>query len=218
MAIGYNRNPDRDGDHIRVSGPRRTIGIWFTRREPGMAARSDAVLVHDPHAQVSIRALRGDDSIEELTRLLHRAYATLARLGLNFTAAHQTPETTRRRVEHGQCFVAVDGARLVGTILVNSVVPNPLGERFGKPHAASIHQLAVAPHGRGRGVGSRLLAHAEGWAEKLGFSDIALDTAESAPQLLAYYVRRGYRSVSSVQWAGKTYRSIIMSKELRPNA
>jgi GNAT superfamily N-acetyltransferase len=183
-----------------------------------MAARSDAVLAYDPQGQISIRALRGDDSIEELTRLLHRAYATLARMGLNFTAADQTAEMTRRRVEHAQCFVAVEAEQLVGTILVNSVVPNPLGERFGKPNAASIHQLGVAPQCRGRGVGSRLLMHAESWVGRLGFSHIALDTAESAPQLLAYYVRRGYRSVSSVQWAGKTYRSVIMAKELRASA
>lgn len=180
-----------------------------------MAARSDAVLAHDPHAQVSIRTLRGDDSIEELTGLLHRAYASLARMGLNFTAADQTPEMTRRRVEHGQCFVAVERGRLVGTVLVNSVVPNSLGQLFDRPRAASIHQLAVAPHCRGRGLGSLLLQHAEGFVKKLRFSEVALDTAESAPQLVAFYVRRGYRSVSSIQWSGKTYRSIIMSKELR---
>ena len=68
---------------------------------------------------------------------------------------------------------------------------------------------------RGRGVGSLLLAQAEAFVKRLRFSEVALDTAESAPQLVAFYVRRGYRSVSSVQWSGKTYRSIIMAKELR---
>jgi len=183
-----------------------------------MAARSDVVLARNPHAQVSIRALRGEDSIEELTKLLHRAHASLARIGLNFTAADQTVETTRRRVEHGQCFVAAQDGQLVGTILVNSVVPNPLGELFDRPRTASIHQFGVAPHCRDRGVGSLLLAHAEAWVKKLGFSEVALDTAASAPQLVAFYVRRGYRSVSSVQWSGKNYRSIIMSKDLRAQA
>ena len=183
-----------------------------------MASRSDVVSTHARPAQVAIRPFRPDDSIEELTRLLHRAYAGLARMGLNFTAADQTPETTRARVEHGQCFVAVDGRQLVGTILVNSTVPNLLGECFGKPRSASIHQFAVPPHHRDRGVGSLLLAHAESWVKRLGFAEVALDTAQSAPQLIAFYVRRGYRSVSSVQWSGKTYRSVIMSKELRAGA
>jgi len=165
-------------------------------------------------AEVEIRPLRREDSIDELTGLLHRAYAPLARTGLNYTAADQTPDTTRRRVELGQCFVAVDGASFVGTILVNSVVPNPLGECFGKPKVASIHQFAVDPEHQGHGLGSLLLARAESWVRRLGFAEVALDTAESDPRLVAFYVRRGYRSVAPIQWAGKTFRSIIMSKGL----
>lgn len=179
-----------------------------------MASRRDAVSAQALLAEVEIRPLRRDDSIEELTRLLHRAYAPLARMGLNYTAADQTPATTRMRVEHGQCFVAVDGGKLAGTILVNSVVPNPLGECFGRPEVASFHQFAVATECQGRGLGSLLLAHAEGWAKRSGFAEVALDTAESAPQLVAFYVRRGYRSIAPIRWNGKTYRSIIMSKEL----
>ena len=165
-------------------------------------------------AEVEIRVLRRDDSIDELTRLLHRAYAELARMGLNFTAADQTPDVTRRRVELGRCLVAVDGGSLVGTLLVNSAVPNPLGECFGKPEIASFHQLAVAPECQGRGIGSLLLASAESWVRRLGFAEVGLDTAESAPHLVAFYVRRGYRSIAAVRWTGKTYRSIVMSKEL----
>ena len=180
-----------------------------------MAARRDALRLHEMHAQAAIRPLRPDDSIEELTRLLHRAYADLARMGLNFTAADQAPEITRMRVEHAQCFVAIEGRSLVGTILVNHAVPNALGVRFGKPRIASIHQLAVAPAYRGRGLGSRLLAHAEGWLRNLGFAEVALEAPESAPQVVAFHVRRGYRSVAAVQWNGKTYRSVIISKELQ---
>jgi GNAT superfamily N-acetyltransferase len=182
-----------------------------------MAARSDSILSPDALGRLAIRFLRRDDSIEELTALLHRAYSSLARMGLNFTAADQTIETTRRRVEHARCLVAVEDGRLVGTVLVNSETPNPLGKLLGKPMAGSIHQLAVSPDRRGRGIGSRLLAGAESCVKRLGLRDVALDTADSAPQLLAFYVRRGYRSVSSVQWNGKTYRSIIMSKALDRN-
>lgn len=180
-----------------------------------MAVRRDALSVHAMRAEAAIRPLRPDDSIEELTALLHRAYSALARMGLNYTAADQAPDVTRRRVEHGQCFVALDGDALAGTILVNPVVPNPLGVRLGRPGIASIHQFAVAPQYQGRGLGSLLLAHAESWVRRLGFMEIALDTPESTPQLVAFYVRRGYRSVDAVRWSGKNYLSIIMSKELR---
>src|SRR5271154_4622879 len=107
-----------------------------------------------------IRMLSPEDSIDELTGLLHRSYAELARAGLNYTAADQSPETTRKRVENCECFVAFDGSNLVGTILVNSRVPNTLGAQFGRPEAASFHQFGVPPEYQGRGVGSLLLAHA----------------------------------------------------------
>jgi GNAT superfamily N-acetyltransferase len=179
-----------------------------------MASRRKIVAAPGLPAEVEIRPLRHDDSVEELTRLLHRAYAAPARAGLNYTAAVQTPETTRKRAEHGQCFVAADEAGLVGTILVNASVPNPLGELLGRPRVASIHQFAVAPERQGCGFGSLLLALAESWIRAAGFAQVALDTAESDPRVMAFYVRRGYRSVGSIQWTGKAYRSIIMSKEL----
>ncbi len=179
-----------------------------------MASRRAVAAAWEPGAQAQIRPLRRQDSIEELTTVLHRSYAALARMGLNYTAADQAPDTTRRRVALGQCFVAMEDTKLVGTILVNPVVPNPLGDCFGRPEVASIHQFAVAPEFQGRGLGSLLLAHAEGWVKKQGFTEVALDAAQSAPQLVAFYVRRGYRSVGRIQWSGKSYRSIIMSKEL----
>ena len=162
---------------------------------------------------LEIRPLRPEDSIDELTDLLHRAYAELGRMGLNYTAVDQSAETTRKRVESRRCIVAVDGARMVGTILVNAEVPNTLGAYIGRPELASFHQFAVAPEHQGRGVGSLLLAQAEHWARSFRFTAMALDTAEPAARLVAFYVRRGYRSVTTVQWSGKAYRSIIMSKE-----
>lgn len=37
-----------------------------------------------------IRPIEPGDSLEELTRLLHRAYAPLGKLGLNYTAVDQS--------------------------------------------------------------------------------------------------------------------------------
>ena len=65
-----------------------------------------------------IRPLAARDSLKDLTALLHRAYAPLAEQGLNFTAAKQTAATTRKRAAEGQCFVAVAGHELVGTVTV----------------------------------------------------------------------------------------------------
>lgn len=40
---------------------------------------------------LTLRKLRREDSIEELTYLLHRAYARLGAVGLNYTAVDQVP-------------------------------------------------------------------------------------------------------------------------------
>ncbi len=65
-----------------------------------------------------VRELSPNDSIEQLTELLHRAYAQLATMGLNFTATDQSAEVTAKRIAGGQCFVAEVDQKVVGTIVV----------------------------------------------------------------------------------------------------
>jgi hypothetical protein len=45
----------------------------------------------------TIRTFAPNDSLIELTQLLHRAYANLGALGLNYTAVDQTPEDTAKQ-------------------------------------------------------------------------------------------------------------------------
>ncbi|MGE5093710.1 MAG: GNAT family N-acetyltransferase [Betaproteobacteria bacterium] len=166
-------------------------------------------------AALDIRPLRETDSLEDLTLLLHRAYASLAAAGLNYTAADQGIETTRKRVANGHCFVALDEGTVVGTILANGQLPNHLGTFVGRPNAASLHQFAVEPRLQGSGVGSLLLETAEEWAAQQRFAEMLLDIAEPATRLISFYHRRGYRAIGTVQWDGKTYRSVVMAKQLR---
>lgn len=172
-----------------------------------------------PH-RTEIRPLAARDSLDALTALLHEAYAPLAAAGLNFTAAAQTVETTARRAAEGQCFVAVQGGRLVGTVTVSG----PFGEGeaawadgvswFRERDTAHFHQFAVHPALQGQGLGRRLVETCERWALERGYRRMALDTAETATSLRALYARLGYADVDHVQWAGKTYRSVIMLKAL----
>ena len=164
---------------------------------------------------VEIRPIRAEDSIEELTELLHLAYARLGKMGLNYTAVDQTTSTTSERVSAGRCFVAVDEGRLIGTIVVEPTSPdNAECPYFAKPGVASAHQMAVLPAHQRKGVGSRLLDVAEAWARDNGYSELALDTAEPAKHLVELYSRRGYKFVASSQGEGKQYRSVFLSKTL----
>jgi uncharacterized damage-inducible protein DinB/GNAT superfamily N-acetyltransferase len=167
-----------------------------------------------------IRPLAARDSLDALTEMLHRAYAPLAAQGLNFTAATQTREDTARRAAEGQCFVAVQGGRLVGTVTaagpydLSSAPWTAAAPWLRDRDTAHLHQFAVDPSVQRQGLGRSLVARCEQWARDRGYRLLALDTAEPAAELRAMYRRQGYADVGHAQWEGKAYRSVIMRKAL----
>jgi GNAT superfamily N-acetyltransferase len=145
------------------------------------------------------------------------AYARLGKMGLNFTAVDQTSEITQEQTNNAFCFVAILDSKLVGTITVRPPDANAEGDYFKKPGVATAHQFAVSPKIQGKGIGRKLIQQAETWATGQNFTEIALDTAEPATHLVDFYIRLGYSKVDWVQWPGKTYPSVIMSKSLNEN-
>ena len=168
----------------------------------------------------TLRPLAARDSLESLTALLHRAYARLGAMGLNYTAVDQSAQTTRDRVGAGQCFVLEAHGELAGTVFV----AGPFDEQtspgvraspwYLRRDMAHLHQLAVDPAHQGQGLGNRLIAACEDWARGRGYRGIGLDTAVPAVHLRARYEQLGYAMVDEVQWSGKHYRSAIMLKPL----
>lgn len=60
-----------------------------------------------------------------------------------------------------------------------------------------------------------LIAHCERRLLELGGDGLTLGTAEPAQQRVEFYHRLGFRYVEHVDWPGKTYRSLILSKRLK---
>jgi ribosomal protein S18 acetylase RimI-like enzyme len=56
-----------------------------------------------------------------------------------------------------------------------------------------IENIAVRPDQQGKGVGDRLLLHAEGLARAMGLDEIRLYTNAAFAPNLAFYSRRGYQ-------------------------
>jgi GNAT superfamily N-acetyltransferase len=167
-------------------------------------------------SDTTLRRLRPDDSLDQLTDLLHRAYAPLAQAGFRFLASWQDVEVTRRRADEGECWVLEFEGRVVasGTLrLPGTHRGTPWYEQTG---VAVVGQFAVEPALQRRGLGTALLEHLESRARELGAEHMALDTAEGATHLVHYYERHGYAFVEHVQWDLANYRSVILSKALTP--
>ncbi len=77
--------------------------------------------------------------------------------------------------------------RLAGAVVV---LPRP------NEGCAWLEVLAVASHARGRGLGHRLLSHAEARAATLGFARLELNVDARNHPALSLYERRGYRRLA----------------------
>ena len=167
-----------------------------------------------PVETIIIRPLSPEDSIPDLTALLHRAYAGLAEMGLRFWATHQSDEVTRLRAAKGECFVAEADGVVVGTIVFMPAARTKGCPWYDRHDVASLGQFAVEPRLQANGLGRRLMSVVEERAIATGAREIALDTAEPATHLIDWYTRLGYRFVEHTQWEHTNYRSVILSKSL----
>ncbi|OII62703.1 hypothetical protein BJP40_27690 [Streptomyces sp. CC53] len=164
---------------------------------------------------VVIRPFAEGDSVVGLTRLLHRAYAGHAAEGRVFFASYQSVQDTAYRLGRGECWLAVRGPELVGSVTV--AAPYLLPEGYPAPvGVGSFWQLAVDPQCRGTGLGQRLLALAEERIAALGSSQAVIDTSAEAVDLVGWYRRRGYAPVGSWRWGVTNYESVVLLKELTP--
>ncbi|MFL0359387.1 GNAT family N-acetyltransferase [Curtobacterium flaccumfaciens] len=162
------------------------------------------------------RRYRPDDAVE-LTTLLNEAYRELQGAGLNFTAATQGVETTRRRVAEGVCWVVEHEGRVAATMTMS--VPPPedirsLSEHARQPNTGWLCQVAVGPELRGRAVAKTLFDVARAWAKSEGITRIGLDTAAPAQHLVTMYGTWGFENVDDAHFPGKSYDNAVMTQDL----
>lgn len=152
--------------------------------------------------------------IEQLTDLLHRAYAPLAAQGMKYAATHQPPESTLRRLKQGEAYLLFLQEELIGTVTLYAEQEESSCEYYRRKGVYSFGQFAVSPELQGKGIGSIAMDLIERRALERGAREIALDTAETALHLIKLYEKRGYKIVDSTKWDSVNYRSVIMTKTL----
>ena len=165
--------------------------------------------------EILIRPYHSDDSIGQITVLLHEAYGQLARMGLRFLATHQDEATTVERISSGvRTFVAQRGDSIVGTLTLYGPYPTSSTPWYRQPTVFHFGQFAVKPLLQRNGIGAQMIKFAEEAARTLGATELALDTAEPAQHLRQWYQRLGFRFIEYAQWDVTNYRSVILSKQL----
>lgn len=173
----------------------------------------------EPNDRIAVDHLRpgaSDAVCEALTAMLHRAYRRQVELGLRPLAGRQTADITRKRCESGETFVARDrvtGA-LVGMILLDELEEAAFPQWFLRPEVSHFSLFAVDPTVQGLGIGAGLIGAVERRAAALGKRELALSMAEPDGELMAYYLRRGFRFIEHWQWPYTNYRSAILSRAI----
>ena len=180
---------------------------------------------------ITVRRLSPTDSIPEITKLLHRAYAKQVAMGLAPLAGRQTDAQTEQRLFSGEPWVAVEHIpvpdpeddngvlpvaqqKIVGIILYHEIEEAEGPAWFHRPDVAWFSQFAVDPDYQGCGIGQMLLGTVERRAREDKAKELGLSMAEPDTDLMNFYMRRGYRFVEHWQWPYTNYRSVILSKAL----
>lgn len=184
---------------------RPTLGVVISRSNRARSTK--------PAASIEMRPFGEDDSAQELTSLLHRAYADHAAAGRVFFASYQSVQDTTYRLAQGECWLAVRDTELVGSVTVASPYVTPKGYPAAAG-AGSFWQLAVDPTYQGAGLGQRLLTLAEERIVALGSTVAVIDTSVEAVELVGWYRRRGYVPVGMWRWDVTNYESVVLLKNL----
>jgi ribosomal protein S18 acetylase RimI-like enzyme len=102
-------------------------------------------------------------------------------------------------IAEGDSWVVEGDGQVLGIMILKSAADHLL-----------ISNVAVAPAEQGRGLGSRLLAHAEAQARQRGLAEMRLFTNELMHENIALYQRRGWREYDRAEQAG--FRRVLMKK------
>lgn len=118
------------------------------------------------------------------------AWQVLRQLRTRLTRDAFDAALARQGTAHGYELIgAFEGADLLGVLGLRTV------HTFARGPHLHVDDLVVTAGARGRGVGRRLLAHAEALARARGLGQVFLD---SRPGAIGFYEREGYRRHESV--------------------
>jgi ribosomal protein S18 acetylase RimI-like enzyme len=149
------------------------------------------------------------ESIQPFEEPAHRTQVVeLRQRVFGYRTGHNAPHFAidkKLAVSDGLFFVAEAGGRVVGSIMAGY-----------DGHRGWIYSLAVLPEYRRRGLGSRLMRHAEERLRLLGCPKINLQIMEGNEAVEAFYRNQGYQTEQRISMSKKIRENISQAEPLAP--
>jgi len=184
----------REVPEVLLSGNHAAIAAWRHEQRLARTAARRPDLLHASHGasdggDVEISAATAAD-VPELAVLMRACWVqeAIANDTLDIPALHESLDDVRASLDTTQTWVARSAGRLVGAVRTSR--PSPTGEDW------FIGRLCVALDLQGRGLGRRLLEHAESTAPD-GIRTFTLNTGARSTDNLRMYRKAGYRLVDA---------------------
>lgn len=124
-------------------------------------------------------------SWEEITEVIHDAYAEREQQNLHFAAFKSTPEENAQKIVDGKCFVALDGTKVVGVVFLRCpswpYLTNKNGKekRYCDKNYGTVLNLSVKEKYKSRGIGRKLLERLIEECKKQKLDSIMIDTSSN---------------------------------------
>lgn len=169
----------------------------------------------DKNNEVRIIPKPDNISWEEITIVLHAAYAEKAEKGMDYLATRQDAETTKKRVGDGICFLAYIGEIMVGTatLLLRDVKKKNI-KWHNKNRYGIIVQLGVHPDYKRLGIGRKLVDKIVDTSKENEVDELIADTSSKAKELLSWWKRQGFEYIGLLSHSSTNYYSIEFRKPL----
>lgn len=150
-----------------------------------------------------------DVSWDAISNVLHKAHIQNEENGFVQNTVKITGEEIEKKVSSGQCFVAMDGDNVVGTL---SVAHKNKNAWFCKGRALYYMLLGILPEYQGKGIYSKLIAAREEYAKANHFEVTYMYTAEKNLKMQQLAQKEGFRLVSYSVFPKTDYYSVELAK------
>ncbi|KAI7252842.1 hypothetical protein KC345_g11442 [Hortaea werneckii] len=121
-------------------------------------------------------------------------------------------------IEQGTLFVCIDNEAIAGIIVLDENQSEQYGaiewQQQQGPHLV-MHRLAVHPEFQGKGIARQLIAFAEEYARRSGYSSIRMDTYAKNERVLKIYPSLGYVQRGEIYFPGRTAAFPVFEKILK---